>query len=48
MVAFIEGNKPDYLLILSWSNDRPDDGKAPPTIKRLNFALKSIDSAVII
>ena len=52
MVAFIKDNKPDCLVVMSWSNDRLDDRKAPLTIKRLNsflfnLALESIDSIVI-
>ena len=53
MVAFIKDNKPDCLVVMSWSNDRLDDRKAPLTIKRLNsflfnLALESIGSIVII
>ena len=53
MVAFIKDNKPDSLVVMSWSNDRLDDRKAPLTIKRLNsflfnLALESIGSIVII
>ena len=53
MVAFIKDTKPDCLVVMSWSNDRLDDRKAPLTIKRLNsflfnLALESIGSIVII
>ena len=52
MVAFIKDSKPDSLVVMSWSNDRLDDRRASPTIKRLNsflsnWALESIDSIVI-
>ena len=52
-MAFIKDNKPDCLGVLSQSNDRLDNRKAPLTIKRLNsflfnLALESIDSVVII
>ena len=52
-MAFIKDNKPDFLVVMSWSNDRLDDRKAPLTIKwlnsfLLNLALKSIGSKVII
>ena len=52
-MAFIKDNKPDCLGVLSRSNDRPDNRKAPLTIKRLNsflfnLALESIDSVVTI
>ena len=53
MVAFIKDNKPNCLVVMSWSNDRLDGREAPLTIKRLdsflfNLALESIGSIVII